>query len=95
MACVKNNNRLYQKPWVCNFAPSAQRPQCSLHFPPFLTPAPLGVGDAVVADTSHTTADSPPPLLLFLILMLLTDLRNAGKCACVRTGLVLEIISPL
>lgn len=79
MACVKNNNRLYQKPWVCNFAPRAQRSQYSLHLPPFLTPAPLGVSDAVVADTSHTTAN-PPPLL---ILMLLTDLRNAGKCACV------------
>lgn len=55
MACVKNNNRLYQEPWVCNFAPSARRsPPVST---PSLTAAPLGVNDAVVADTSHTTTD--------------------------------------
>lgn len=45
---------------------------------PSLTPAPLGVNDAVVADTSHTTADF---FLLcpFFISLLLTVLRTAGE----------------
>lgn len=57
MACVKNNNRLYQEPWVCNFAPLARRPPSPSPF----TLAPLGVNDAAVADTSHTSADFLPP----------------------------------
>lgn len=59
-------------------------PVCS----PSLTPAPLGVNDAMVADTSHTTADFfflPPPCPFFISL-LLTVLRTAGKmCMCKRT----------
>lgn len=41
--------------------PALRGPVCS----PSFTPAPLGVNDAMVADTSHTVADffSPPPIL--------------------------------
>ena len=46
---------------------------------PSLTPAPLGVNDAVVADTSHTTADFFFSFGPFFISLLLTVLRTAGK----------------
>lgn len=53
-------------------------PVCS----PSLTPAPLGVNDAAVADTSHTTADFSS-FCPFFISLLLTVLRTAGKmCMC-------------
>lgn len=68
-------------------------PVCS----PSLTPAPLGVNDAVVADTSHTMADfffSPLPAhSLSLYSWQFWELQ--GKCVCVRERLVLEMISPL
>lgn len=65
-------------------------PVCS----PSLTSAPLGVNDAMVADTSHTTADFFFPSAHSLSL-LLTVLRSAGKHVCVRKRLVLEMISSL
>lgn len=40
MACVKNNNRLYQEPWVCNFAPSARSPPSRLPHPSHARPRP-------------------------------------------------------
>lgn len=66
-------------------------PVCS----PSLTLAPLGVNDAMVADTSHTIADFFP-LCPFFILLLLTVLWTAGKmCVCVRKRPEVETISPL
>lgn len=47
MACVKNNNRLYQEPWVCNFAPSARSPPP----PKRRTPAPALV--SLAASLQH------------------------------------------
>lgn len=65
-------------------------PVCS----PSLTPAPLGVNDAAVADTSHTTTTFLPSAhSLSLYSWQFWELR--GKCVCVRKRLVLEMISPL
>lgn len=66
-------------------------PVCS----PSLTPAKLGVNDAVVADTSHTRADFPSlqPILCLFTWDNSENLR--GKCVCVRNRFVLETISPL
>lgn len=94
MACVKNNNRLYQEPWVCNFAPLARRPPSSFPF----TPAPLGVNDAVVADTSHTSADflhlpppplppapAPPPTILYLLTLDSSENWRESVYVCKKT----------
>lgn len=66
-------------------------PVCS----PSLTPAPLGVNDAVVADTSHTTADFFPPPAHSLSLDFWQFCELQGKCVCVRKRLVLEMIGSL
>lgn len=55
-------------------------PVCS----PSLTLARLGVNDAVVADTSHSTADFFLQPILYLFT--LDSLRTAGKtCMCKKT----------
>lgn len=92
MACVKNNNGLYQEPRVCNFAPLARRQPSPSPF----TPAPPGVNDAVVADTSHTSAKFPhspapalPPTILYLLTLVSSENWRETLCS------VLEMISPL
>lgn len=80
-----------------------------LRLSPSVAPAPLGVNDAAVADTSHTDADFfflslspvPPsvphptlPLCTFFISLLLTVLWKR-KWVCVRKRLLPEMISPL
>lgn len=80
-----------------------------LRLSPSVAPAPLGVNDAAVADTSHTDADffflpfsrtplcTPPhpATLHILYLFTLDSAVKKKKWVCVRKRLRPEMISPL
>lgn len=65
-------------------------PVCS----PSLTPAPLGVNDAVVADTSHTSADFSffPVPILYLLTPDSSENWRENVYICVRKRSVVEMI---